>query len=223
MSHLIKKAHRALSNLLYTPSYFIVDHHQVTALWIIIYLCKLTLIFFPPFFCPPPLEIDSVTDPPVLWNPKTAIFWREVKKSSAGWLRRAPVPVCLSAQLFTFFLIQQVQEWVAVDEITGGGGFAMGGLSIQFEFYFQQHVLLCVLLQWLRGSDGDAETPAFSFWIALLPFLPHHHGNGPRSLPPICPEWAHLRSGAGACGQPGATNADAIKEPRPQTLILIQK
>lgn len=35
----------------------------------------------------------------------------------------------------------------------------------------------------------------------LLPPLPHHRGNGPHPLPPICPEWAHPAGRPGTGGR----------------------
>lgn len=128
------------ASLILHPLIFLI----VATLWIIISLSKLTLIF--PFcvcvrecVCHPPLEIDSVTDPLVLWNLKTAIFWREVKKSTTRWLLRARAPVYLLNN--SHVLIQRV----------GGGSAVSGGMmgewgelvsSVQFCFYYRHHVLL---------------------------------------------------------------------------------
>lgn len=187
--------------------------------------------------CHPPLEIDSVTDPLVLWNLKTAIFWREVKKSTTRWLLRARVPVYLLNN--SHVLIQRVGGGSAV---SGGMMGAWGGVGVERPILFLLPApcvavnRVCYCSDW--GEITAPENPAFNlpFWAVFLPLSPQrHHGNGPHHLPPICPEWAHPTSravigressgGCRACGQPGVISTRKLwrkPKPPPKTRIMVE-
>lgn len=119
--------------------------------------------------CHPPLEIDSVTDPLVLWNLKTAIFWREVKKSTTRWLLRARAPVYLLNN--SHVLIQRVGGGSAVSGgMMGawGGGWCRASNSV-----FTTGTMCCckqsVLLQWLRGNNGAGKSCFQSPVLSRIP------------------------------------------------------